>query len=223
MKRLFIVTLAVVIGFLTGIVSTASADSIQGKSAVGVNLMYVIPGDSDVSELSYSVPLDNAVGYGLTYTYGLHQNWAIEASIDRSSHNADVLGINFGEVSMTTMALTGQYRTEIASMNISPYTGLGLGYSLVSADLSSEWKDVCIFISDFPCSLDVDNAFTLHINAGADYFVNDNFAIAMEGRYTLGSASATYHEEYALLGPYDYDFDLSLDRFDLRVGVKYYF
>ena len=153
---------------------------------------------------------------------GLHQNWAIEASIDRSSHDADVLGVNFGEVSMTTMALTGQYRTEIASMNISPYTGLGLGYSLVSADLSSVWKDACILVDGFPCSLDVDNAMTLHINAGADYFVNDNFAIALEGRYTLGSASATYHEKDEFY-TYDYDFDLSLDRFDLRVGVKYYF
>lgn len=40
MKRWFIVTLTVVMGFSAGIVANASADSIQGKSAVGVNLRF---------------------------------------------------------------------------------------------------------------------------------------------------------------------------------------
>ena len=223
MKRLFIVTLAVVIGFLTGIVSTASADSIQGKSAVGVNLMYVMPsGGASVGDIDLSADLDSAIGFGATYTYGLAQTWALEVSLDRSSNDVKDSGINFATSDITTLAFTGQYRPEISSMTLSPYVGIGMGYSYVSHSLSSEAKDTLCYDSS-PCRIyGGNNAIAVLLNAGVDYFINDNWAIVAEGRYTISSVEPQLQFNDAI---YDYnlDFELNLDRIDLRTGVKYYF
>jgi hypothetical protein len=93
MKRIFhvVVMTVALLGITGGLVniSTAHAKSIQGRSALGVNALYVIPGNTDISDFNMTLEVDSAVGYGLTYTHGF-KSWAMDVSLDRSNHDIKV-------------------------------------------------------------------------------------------------------------------------------------
>lgn len=230
MKRIFHVVVMIIpfLGIIGGLINipTAHAKSIQGRSAIGINALYVIPGDTDISDFNMTLETDSAVGYGLTYTHGF-KYWAMDVSLDRSNHDIKDNLNNTAEVSLTTLAVSGQYRPQLPSLPISPHIGFGIGYSIVLLDFD--------FTAQLPCGLawngsawvvqycdtDVDtknhNAMTLHGSVGTDYFFSNNLALGVEVRYIKSKASVWG-------GPLDENlFDLELDRYDIRTGIKYYF
>lgn len=143
----------------------------------------------------------------------------MELTLDRSAHDFKDTEM---EIALTTLSVTGQYRPEIGSLELSPYVGLGLGYSFNSVELTSDFKDLCDFL-DVSCKTSIDNSLTLHLNAGTDYFINDNIALFGEGRYTISSASFDLEVADDFGTTVTVSGDLNLDRFDIRAGVKYFF
>lgn len=228
MKRIFhaVIMTATLLGFLfvAGIGSQAKAEGIEGKSGIGLNLMFAMPsGEISSGGMAFSSEADSAVGYGLDYTYGLSKEYALNISIDKSSHDIKDSGMTFETVDITTLAVIGQYRYDMGASELSPYVGFGLGYSSVKHSLSSDAKFVLCDDEDNHCSIDGgDSSIALLINAGADYFITDNVAIAIEGRYTYSTASPELQFNDTFF-EYTESYDLDLSRIDLRGGLKYYF
>lgn len=228
MKRVFhtVIMTATILGFLfvAGIGTQVKAEGIEGKSGIGLNLMFAMPsGEISTGDMAVSSEADSAMGYGLDYTYGLSKEYALNISIDKSSHDIKDSEMTFETVDITTLAFIGQYRYDMGASELSPYAGVGLGYSSVQHSLSSDAKFLFCYDEDNHCSIDGGgSSFALLINAGADYFITDNVAIAIEGRYTYSSVSPEFQLNDA---DYEYtlSYDLDLSRIDLRGGLKYYF
>lgn len=238
MKRIFhaVIMTATLLGFLfvAGIGTQAKAEGIEGKSGIGLNLMFAMPsGEISSGDVAFSTEADSAVGYGLDYTYGLSKEYALNISIDKSSHDIKDSGTTFETVDITTLAIIGQYRYDMGASELSPYVGFGLGYSSVKHSLSSD-ANLLLCSDEFDvidsCSNSIDgggSSIALLINAGADYFITDNVAIAIEGRYTYSSVSpeSKMNIEWSdgSTDEYTSSYDLDLSRIDLRGGLKYYF
>lgn len=233
MKRILVIT-GVIVGLMGSFVmkDSANAKSIQGRTAVGLFYMPVATvGTSEVgisplvsgSSVSGSALLDPSTGFGLTITRGWGSRGAIELSLDRSMHDVTHSSFDYplAEVTMTTLAVSLEYRGGATSKRFSPFIGIGAGYSLNSSDITSEVKSGCKLVNA-TCTFDIDNSKTLHLNAGTDFFVTDNWALSIEGRIITGSAS-TIVSRKTTTSTVSAEGNLNLSRIDMMAGVKYYF
>ena len=239
MKRILVIT-GVILGLICSFAmkDSASAKSIQGRTAVGLFYMPVATvGSSEVGisplasgSVSGSALLDPSTGFGLTVTRGWGSRGAIELSLDRSMHDVTHSSFDYplAEVTMTTLGVSLEYRGGATSSSLShyysrfsPFIGIGAGYSLNSSDITSEVQSGCKLVSA-TCTFDVDNSMTLHLNGGTDFFFTDNWALSIEGRIITGSAS-TIVSRKTTTSTLSSEGDLNLSRIDLMAGVKYYF
>jgi len=215
-----IVIICLIAGFIGGMGMTgmASARSIEGKYAVGVNIIPILPVADNDSAFGW-VTLESSTGYGLSLTRGWGEKSAFEVSLDRSTHDVKVTDLKdpVAEVSMMVMTASLQYRGKPGSPRFSPFIGIGAGYSLNNGEISSQAKAGCP-----SCTFDIDNSFALHLHGGTDYFFNDHWALSIAGRFTYSksSYSLTLKSGNTTLSETD---DLDLHRIDIRGGVKYYF
>ncbi|MCC6543798.1 MAG: outer membrane beta-barrel protein [Nitrospirae bacterium] len=229
MKRLIAVVMGIILWFfgIWTMIDTVHAKSIQGRYSIGANVAAVGPvAQNDAGPLGW-LELDSSTGFGFTFTRGWGENSAFEISLDRSAHDVTATNLNdpIAEVTMTTLMATLQYRGKAGSPGFSTFFGIGAGYSLNSSEFSSQVKEECRALS-VTCSFETDNSVAFHLQGGTDYFFNDDWALSFEGGFTYSKASSnhdlTISNGFTTVTEKGTD-DLDLHRFDLRVGVKYYF
>lgn len=99
---------------------------------------------------------------------------------------------------------------------IDPYIGAGIGYSFNDSSESE-------FISGQGMSAEHDDSMFYYLTAGVEYPVNDRYALFLAGQYTIGDVDMTGTATHPERGEMKIEDEHSLDRYEVNVGVKYFF
>jgi len=126
------------------------------------------------------VSIDSDTQLGLTFTYMLTDNWAVELLASSPfTHTVDFAGDLSGMGSIATAkhlppTLSGQYFFNTEG-NFSPYVGVGINYlMLLETESTANGRAVMDVIgTGGNYSIDTDDSFGLTIQAGFDYQLND--------------------------------------------------
>jgi outer membrane protein len=160
MKKLLVLVCATAtISLATG---AAFADSIKGKLGATGRIGFIIPSDGDINSNKNETDTGYIAGAGVIY--GIDNNIAVEIDLTHS-----VFDSNYGDFSVTTVALGGQYRVALDQPELVPYLGAGLDLLFTEADQG----------------LSVDTTLGAHVSAGIDYFITRQLALTAEARIVV--------------------------------------
>lgn len=99
---------------------------------------------------------------------------------------------------------------------INPYIGVGIGYSFNDSSESE-------FISNQGMSGEHDHSIFYYLTVGVEYPVNDRYALFLAGQYTMGDVDMTGTATHPVQGEIQIEDEHSLDRYEVNLGVKYFF
>ncbi|RWX49352.1 Outer membrane protein W [Candidatus Electrothrix communis] len=99
---------------------------------------------------------------------------------------------------------------------VNPYIGAGIGYSFNDSTVSD-------FISAQGMSIEMDDSMFYYLTAGIEYPVNDSYAIFLAGQYTIADADMTGSGQTPQGATVEIEDEGTLDRYEVNVGVKYFF
>ena len=192
--------------FIVSLYVTSVNAEMQKENGIGFSLSYAIPKDLDIG-----------VGFGVNFTRYLSPNLSLEFAAENHKFDDEERGITFGEVNVTPILGTVQFRSSDA---INSYVGIGIGYYLLSFDESSTASDLCLILFAEDCTYNIDNTFGFHISAGFDSPLNEDLSLNVDLRYAVGSADATF--ELPLSGISKTD-EVDINYYKFGVGLKYWF
>ncbi len=98
---------------------------------------------------------------------------------------------------------------------LDPYIGAGVGYSFNDSSESD-------FIREQNMSGEDDHSFFYFLTAGVEYPVNDRYSLFLAGVYSIGDADMTATIETPQ-GTLEVEDEASMDRYELNLGIKYFF
>jgi len=179
MKHLHKISLltAVATMALTSMPATAKdlGDSYLSKERFQVRLRGIgIFADGDGSIVQNGLPTDvgNAITPEVDLTYFFTENIAAELIAATAQHSVDAGAFDVGETWILPPTLTLQYHFT-PDNKFSPYVGAGLNYSyFYGEDDGTGFND-----------LDVSGGFGYALQAGADYWLNDNWGLNLDVKY----------------------------------------
>ncbi|MCI5120918.1 MAG: hypothetical protein D3908_06990 [Candidatus Electrothrix sp. AUS4] len=119
--------------------------------------------------------------------------------LSEHSHIPISLGINY------------HFNTSI----VDPYIGVGFGYSFNDSSNSE-------FIANQGMGAELDDSMFYFLTAGVEYPVSDKIALFLAGQYTICDADITGSIETPQ-GTFIIENEVSLDRYEVNLGVKYFF
>ena len=99
---------------------------------------------------------------------------------------------------------------------IDPYIGAGIGYSFNDSAESD-------FIAKQGMSGEHDHSMFYYLTVGAEYPVSDRYSVFLAGQYTIGDVDMTGSATHPELGEIQIEDEHTLDRYELNLGVKYFF
>ncbi|MCI5161010.1 MAG: autotransporter domain-containing protein [Candidatus Electrothrix sp. AX5] len=99
---------------------------------------------------------------------------------------------------------------------VNPYIGAGIGYSFNDSSTSD-------FIRAQGMSAEMDDSIFYYLTAGVEYPISDTYTLFLAGQYTIGDADMTGSGQTPLGTTIEIEDEGSLDRYELNVGVKYFF
>lgn len=217
----------VYIGLLVGLI-LVPVGVYAADNEVGLSLSYSTVNDDG---------FDNGFGYGINYARAIMSNVAVEVGIDRKTFDITEMYMK-GDVTTMPIRITGQYLFEPMGA-IRPWLGGGIGYYLNEIDesafdeaaaLGTEDCDDLGFDCAFSTNADLNNGLGFHLGGGADYLINDNFAltIGLEYRIISPDLEVSLSCSGTDCGEFEGDFldiggDIDLGGFDLKIGAKYMF
>ncbi|PZO82293.1 MAG: OmpW family protein [Micavibrio aeruginosavorus] len=177
---------------------------------IRVRALGVVPAeDSSVSlggtKLSEEIKVGNAFVPELDLTYFLTNNIAAEIIAGTARHEMDFGGSNLGEAWILPPTLTLQYHFT-PDRAFSPYIGAGINYSIMYAE------DAGTGFSD----LNVDNGYGPALQAGFDYWINDNWGLNFDVKKIWLNVDASLNNGAIKA-------DVELDPWLIGAGVSYRF
>ncbi len=196
--------------FLLAASGSAFSQEVTNTIGIGAGAFYYSPQSEDL--FGANADIDDDLALGLSLTYIVIPNFSMEFAWHY--FKTDVKGDSFelGELTVMPLMLTGQFRlTPIGP--VIPYVGGGVGYYINEFDESSEAKDKAE-VKD----IDIDNSLGLHINAGLDWFLTDDFALNLDARYIWTEADIEGEEE----GSNVID-EIDFEALTIGSGIKFYF
>jgi opacity protein-like surface antigen len=201
MKRLLAVT-----GFALLFAVPSHAEDVK-ISRVGVHGAYSMNGDVE----------DSSPGFGVQAELAINRMFSVELAVTRFSDEYDDKAVSI-EQDLTTFGLSGVYRAPLAEQLCGYLLG-GLSYNVVDMDAS---LNAAVYGSGFDVGIDVDNDIGMHLGAGLNFALQNNWELFTEYRYTFleleGDVSVTSMQS-AYREPIKGDYDFGL----LKVGANYRF
>jgi len=140
------------------------------------------------------------------FTYFLTENIALEAVVATAEHTVSAGGSDLGDTWILPPTLVLQYHFQ-PDKKFSPYIGAGINYSIFYGEDSADG------VSD----LDIDNGFGLAVQAGADYWINDNWGLNVDVKYIDLNVDASVSNGTVQAS------DVDIDPIIVGVGVSYRF
>lgn len=165
-------------------------------------------GDGTVNQNGLKTDVDHAVTPEVDVTYFITENIAAELIAATSEHEIDAGAFNLGEAWILPPTLTVQYHFSPDS-KFSPYIGAGLNYSMFYGENDGNGFS----------NLDVDGGIGYAVQAGFDYWLNDNWGLNLDAKYINLDVDVDVD-----LGATHLDADdVDLDPFIIGAGVSYRF
>lgn len=146
--------------------------------------------------------------YYNNFSFNLGLEYITEVEINDQNDNV------LAEHSYIPISLGVNYHFYTSVVN--PYIGAGIGYSFNDSTESE-------FITNQGMSAEHDHSMFYYLTAGIEYPVNDRYALFLAGQYTMGDADMTGTGIHPVYGQMQVEDEGSLDRYEVNVGVKYFF
>ncbi|MCI5126239.1 MAG: hypothetical protein D3925_17635, partial [Candidatus Electrothrix sp. AR5] len=99
---------------------------------------------------------------------------------------------------------------------VNPYIGAGIGYSFNDSTVSD-------FISAQGMNAETDDSAFYYLTAGVEYPVSDRYALFLAGQYTIGDVDMTGSGQTPQGATVEIEDESTLDRYEVNVGMKYFF
>lgn len=129
-------------------------------------------GDGTVAQNGLKTDVDAAVTPEVDVTYFFTKNVAAELIAATSKHTISAGSLTLGDAWILPPTLTVQYHFTPES-KFSPYVGAGLNYSLFYSEDDGVGFD----------NLDVEGGVGYAVQAGFDYWLNDNWGVNVDAKY----------------------------------------
>ncbi len=170
----------------------------------------VIPDSGGRTTINGSPKADNAVVPEIDFTYFFTENIAAELIVATSPHdlslkNSDLGDLDLGKTMLLPPTLTLQYHFT-PDNKFSPYIGAGLNYTITYNDSSGDDTN----------SLAADNGIGYALQAGADYWINDNWGVNFDVKKIWLDVDASVNSG-AITG------NVELDPLIIGTGISYRF
>ena len=170
----------------------------------------VADGDGTVTQNGLKTDVDHAITPEVDISYFFTKNIAAELIAATSEHEVDAGTLNLGDAWILPPTLTLQYHFTPDS-KFSPYVGAGLNYSMFYGEDSNSGSGFS--------NLDVDGGVGYALQAGFDYWLNDNWGLNVDAKYINLEVDVDVD-----LGATHLDADnVDLDPFIIGAGVSYRF
>jgi outer membrane protein len=186
-------------------------DSALSKERFQVRLRGVAvlaDGDGIVTGTSLETDVGDAVTPELDLTYFFTENIAAELIAATAEHEVTAGNNDLGETMILPPTLTLQYHF-MPDNDFSPYVGAGVNYShFYGEEDGTGFND-----------LDVTGGFGYALQAGFDYWLNDNWGLNVDAKYVDLQVDVDVVSSGTALAADDVD----LDPWILGVGVSYRF
>ena len=168
----------------------------------------VADGDGTVTQNGLKTDVNHAITPEVDVTYFFTNNIAAELIAATSEHEVDAGAFNLGEAWILPPTLTLQYHFTPEN-KFSPYVGAGLNYSIFYGESDGTGFN----------NLDVDGGLGYAVQAGFDYWLNDNWGLNLDAKYVNLDIDVDVD-----LGATHLDADdVDLDPFIIGAGVSYRF
>ncbi len=184
-------------------------DSGTSNWQVRGRLVGVIPQESSTVNIGGKASADNAVTPELDITYFLTDKLGLEliaATSKHTLHYNDTTKVGSAWILPPTLTLT--YHPMRGEGNLSPYIGAGINYSLFYNN-----KEAAGFNGQ-----DMDGGVGFALQAGADYWLNDNWGVNIDVKKIWLNVEADTN-----LGATPVHVDMDLDPWVVGAGVSYRF
>ena len=129
-------------------------------------------GDGTVDGTNIGTDVDNSYVPELDISYFFTNNISTELVLATAQHTVEEDSQDIGDTWILPPTLMLQYHFQ-PEKKFSPYVGAGINYSMFYAE------DATNGFSD----LDVDGGFGWALQAGADYWINDNWGLNLDVKY----------------------------------------
>lgn len=207
---LFAVTcLATSVSFSTSASAKDLGDGVWAKERfqIRVRAIGVLPDEDAPVNIGGDLEAGDAITPEVDITYFLNEHWALELITATSEHSFtySVTNGDLGEAMLLPPTLTLQYHP-LSDQTFSPYLGAGVNYSyFYSEDAGTGFTD-----------LEVDGGFGVALQAGADYWLNDNWGLNVDVKKVFLDVDAELNNG-AITS------DVELDPWIVGAGVSYRF
>ena len=131
-------------------------------------------GDGNVDTTTLSTDVDHAYVPEVDLTYFFTKNVAAELIAATAEHSIYANTTKVGDTWILPPTLTLQYHFQ-PEEKFSPYIGAGINYSLFYGEDAKG--------SNGFSNLEVDGGFGWALQAGADYWINDNWGVNIDAKY----------------------------------------
>lgn len=142
---------------------------------------------------------DLSFNLGIEYIQEVEVTDEVDNVLGEHSHIPISLGVNY------------HFNTSM----VDPYIGAGVGYSFNDASESE-------FIAGQGVSTEVDDSVFYYLTAGFEYPIRNYYALFLEGKYSIEDADMKGSVQ-APTGTFEIENESSLDRYEVNLGVKYFF
>jgi outer membrane protein W len=164
--------------------------------------------------VSHEMNSDEAYKVGFIvskYYHDFSVNLGIEFMQEVTVHDEE--GNELAEHSHVPVSLGVNYHFDTSL--IDPYVGAGVGYSFNSFSESD-------FINSQGMSVDVDDSPFYYLTAGVEYPFSENYAVFLAGQYTIGDTDVSGYAQTPQ-GTIQLEDESTLDRYEVNMGLKYFF
>ena len=204
MKNRNVLSMAISAALLLG-ASAATAHE-KGDFIVRAGLASVQPGSGNgplelngVAIANSFAEVEDDESLGITATYMLTDNWAIELLASTpfehdTTADTGALGlgvVNAGSTKHLPPTLSVQYFPMESSSAVQPYVGLGVNYTLFFSEEASSTLQGAVA----PATLDIDDSIGIAAQVGVDYNIDDHWLVNAGIWYADIDADATFQLE----------------------------
>lgn len=165
-------------------------------------------GDGTVDGTSLDTDVGDAVTPELDLTYFFTDHIAVEAIAATAQHEVSAGSNDLGETWILPPTVTLQYHFQ-RDKKFSPYVGAGINYSYFYGEDDGTGFD----------DLDVEGGFGWTLQAGFDYWLNDNWGFNLDAKYVDLDIEASVNSGGTGLNAND----VELNPWILGAGVSYRF
>ncbi|MGB5684971.1 MAG: OmpW family outer membrane protein [Candidatus Electrothrix sp.] len=165
--------------------------------------------------LSHEMNSDEAFKFGVIlskyyndFSFNLGIEYMQEVEVTDEKEN------KLAEHSHIPISLGVNYHFDMNVVN--PYIGAGIGYSFNDSSTSD-------FIRAQGMSAETDDSAFYYLTAGVEYPVNDRYAVFLAGQYTIGDVDMTGSGKTPQGATVEIEDESTLDRYEVNVGMKYFF